>query len=206
MEKSYGIIYKATNKINNKTYIGQTSKKFSKRKIDHKSRANTRNFAISAIYSAINKYGWPNFIWEIIEDCYSKEELDEMEYHYIMQYDTYNNGYNLTLGGDGGGCGYKHTKETKQKMSELKNGMYFGKDNPFYGKTHSDEFKKFQSDNKSKEYIITFPNGSKEKIKNLTKFCKIYKLDRRQMHRVMKGNVKQGHHKGYKCEKCPVSI
>ena len=82
--KPYGIIYKATNAVTGKCYIGQTSKKFDKRKIDHKSRANTRNFAISAIYPAINKYGWDNFIWQITEDCFSKEELDEMEYHYIM--------------------------------------------------------------------------------------------------------------------------
>ncbi len=200
MKKSYGIIYKAVNKINGKCYIGQTSKKLSKRKTDHKSRANTKNFSISAFYPAINKYGWDNFTWEILEYCDSKEELDEMEFHYILQYDTYKNGYNLTLGGEGD-CGYKHTVETKRIMSKLKEGMYFGKDNPFYGKTHSDEFKEWQSNNKSREYIIIFPNGSKSTIKNLTKFCKKYKLDRRQMYRVMKGEVKQGHHKGFKCKK-----
>jgi group I intron endonuclease len=199
IDKPIGIIYKATNTINGKSYIGQTITTLSKRRTDHKTRANTRRFTVSGIYPAIIKYGWDNFTWEILCNCYSKDELNEMEFHYIIQYDTYNNGYNLTFGGEGGASGYKLSNATKEKMSKLKEGMYLGRENPFYGKTHTDEFKARQSINCSKNYLITFPDGHKEIIKNLTTFCKKLNLDRRSMHRVISGKYKK--HKGFRCEK-----
>ena len=74
------LIYKATNIKNNKVYIGQTVKPLSYRISEHKHRFNNTN-SHNKFYNAIKKYGWDNFIWEIIEesDNWTKEELDQKE-------------------------------------------------------------------------------------------------------------------------------
>ena len=57
-----GFIYKITNKVNNKVYIGQTSRSLEIRWREHKSRAGC--YYTSHLYSAMNKYGVDNFIFE----------------------------------------------------------------------------------------------------------------------------------------------
>ena len=87
-------IYKITNLINNKIYIGQ-SIHIEKRWEDHKYYSSKQH---TAIQSAFKKYGISNFSFEIIEEC-PKDKLDEREIYWIEFYDSYNNGYNLTKGG-----------------------------------------------------------------------------------------------------------
>jgi group I intron endonuclease len=91
---------------NGKRYVGQ-SINCEKRIFDH---INSKYL----IGSAIRKYGFENFIQEIIE-C-DESQLDMWERFYIHFYDSFNNGYNLTEGGCGI-RGYKHSEETKQKIS-----------------------------------------------------------------------------------------
>lgn len=98
-------IYKVTNKINNKCYIGK-SIDISDRWIRHQSRAfqKTDNAYDCYFYRAIRHYGLSNFIFEVIEEC-DVTQLDEKEKYYISFYDSYyknGNGYNMTRGGDGG--------------------------------------------------------------------------------------------------------
>jgi group I intron endonuclease len=64
---------------------------------------------------AIKKYGFSNFDTVILEDNIDMDDLREKEIYYISKYDTYNNGYNSTIGGDSGG--YELSKEAKQSMS-----------------------------------------------------------------------------------------
>ena len=90
-----GYIYKITNKQNNKSYIGQTISPIHIRMYKHYSNAKT---AKTGIDFAINKYGKENFIIEQLCECDNKN-LDDLERYYIQYYDTYNNGYNLTIGG-----------------------------------------------------------------------------------------------------------
>lgn len=90
------IIYKITNKISGKAYIGQTRTSLSERMRRHYYVAKTQ--ATTGIDFAIHKYGRENFIVETICEC-KEEELDEKEKYYINKYNTYNDGYNLTLGG-----------------------------------------------------------------------------------------------------------
>lgn len=87
-------IYKITNLITNKTYIGQSTN-IEQRWEEHKFYSNNEHTALQA---AFKKYGISNFSFEIIEEC-SKEQLDEREIYWIKFYDSYNNGYNLTKGG-----------------------------------------------------------------------------------------------------------
>lgn len=96
-------IYKITNKINNKSYIGQ-SKNIEKRFDNHKQRAfvNTENNKEydKALYRAFRKYGLENFSFEILEECQEKDLL-EKEKNWIRELDTFRNGYNETEGGEG---------------------------------------------------------------------------------------------------------
>lgn len=95
-------IYKIQNKINNKIYIGQ-SVDISRRDREHKNKSFDKNSSDynSAIGRAIRKYGYENFSFETIEEC-SIEELNDKERYWISYYNSYENGYNLTLGGTEG--------------------------------------------------------------------------------------------------------
>lgn len=93
-------IYKITNKINNKCYIGQSLN--IKRRWQDEKRTAFDSIATNYQYplsKAFRKYGIDNFQFEIIEEC-SKEKLNEREKYWISYYDGFFNGYNQTLGGD----------------------------------------------------------------------------------------------------------
>lgn len=116
-------IYCIKNTINGKCYIGQATK-LQKRLKAHWKNFSSEQYSHIVLYKAINKYGIENFeltILKTINDALSYEtkcKLDELEKFYIQEYDSFKNGYNSTLGGDGGVLGYKHTEETKQKLKE----------------------------------------------------------------------------------------
>lgn len=93
-------IYKITNKINNKIYIGQ-SVNIKSRWADHKKNAFNANYKEynKYLYRAFRKYGLENFTFEIIEEC-SREELNDRENYYILYYHSNEEeyGYNTTSG------------------------------------------------------------------------------------------------------------
>lgn len=92
-------IYKITNLINNKIYIG-LSTDIRRRWEQHRNRSRDLKYQ-THLYCAIRKYGLQNFKFEVIEEC-DKDCLQEREKYWIAYYDSYNNGYNETLGGE---CG-----------------------------------------------------------------------------------------------------
>jgi len=114
------MIYKVTNKINGKIYIGQTVTSLKYRWKLHKT-ASRNNRSNSALHSSISKHGHINFIIEPICSCFSEEELNLKEIYFI---DTLNslvpNGYNLKSGGANG----KHTIESKEKMSVIQKQLF----------------------------------------------------------------------------------
>lgn len=158
----YGYVYKTTNLINNKIYIGQH--KTCKEELD-------KNYFGSGVYlqHAINHYGIENFSCEIIEWCDSKAKLDEREDYWIKYFNSQDNtiGYNIKDGGTGGfehidskgsnnamygvhrygednpNYGNLWSEESRQKMSVTiaKNGGHHGDKNPMYGKKQSNETK-----------------------------------------------------------------
>ena len=121
------IIYKITNQVNSKIYIGQD-------------KHNNPNYLGSGkiLHLAFKKYGAENFIKEIIEVCESKEHLDERERYWINFYKSTdrNIGYNIALGGDGGDTISNHPDKDliRQKHSE-----WMQENNPARGRKKSED-------------------------------------------------------------------
>lgn len=92
-------IYKITNLINGKCYIGQSSG-IEKRWKDHMSPSSWKDKPRKVLYKAFLKYGLENFTFEVIREC-EEDELSYLEISYISKFDSYYNGYNRTHGGEG---------------------------------------------------------------------------------------------------------
>ena len=91
-------IYKITNILNDKKYVGKTEKDLESRWKQHLYKATSDGPMV--ISQAIRKYGKENFKFEVIEKCLS-EDVNKKESYWIGKLDTFENGYNSTLGGDG---------------------------------------------------------------------------------------------------------
>ena len=141
-------IYEIVNKVNGEKYIGQRIDIY-KRWRDEKSALNKDEPAWNIhLWRAWKKYGEINFVFNIIEQC-DVIELDEREKYWIAYYDSFNNGYNMTIGGQGM-IGFTHnpwSDERREHMSVINSGEL----NPMYGKTHSEEYKDICRDRWTKE-------------------------------------------------------
>ena len=154
-------IYKITNTINSKIYIGQTwvslKERFRKHKYNYSSCVKLKR--------AIAKYGYDNFKIELITICATQKAADYWENYFIQRYDSIINGYNILVGGKTSGrkdiklsqetknklskaaMGRKHSKETKLKLSKVNKGKIFSIEhrekisNAKIGKTFSKEHK-----------------------------------------------------------------
>ena len=95
-----GFIYTITNKINGKQYVGKTNLPDpQERWKEHLHDYKRRKMEHRPLYSAMNKYGVENFVFEVIEEC---DNTEEREKFWIKELNTYGStGYNATLGGDG---------------------------------------------------------------------------------------------------------
>lgn len=93
-------IYKYTNRINQKSYIGQ-SVQIEVRKKQHVQASYNKNHVnyYSNFHKAIRDFGIENFDFEILEQC-NKEQLNEREVYWIKYHNSYKDGYNMTPGGD----------------------------------------------------------------------------------------------------------
>jgi group I intron endonuclease len=169
------IIYKSTNKITGKVYIGQTTKNLEKRikgHVNESKKDKNRPFL-----SSINKYGVDNFVFEIIDFADNLNELNDKEIYWINFYNSVSpNGYNVT----GGGQGDKTigTKELGKRISEgLKNSEKWQTllNDDEYLKKREEKFinsskgKKFSSEHKekiwekNKERILKFNKSTSKK-------------------------------------------
>lgn len=141
-------LYKITDLINNKIYIGQTVNS-GRRWSDHKwlSKRKPEQY----IHRAMNKYGVENFDYEVIATCRTSEDASETEKQLIIQYDSRNSekGYNVAPGGDSPWnlglpkelnplTGVPRSEEVKKKISEGNLGKIMPK--------HTDEWKTHMSE------------------------------------------------------------
>lgn len=111
------VVYKHTNPHDGKVYIGITGQKPSRRWLNGQGYIGNRYF-----YRAIQKYGWENFLHEILYSGLSFDEANRIERALIAEYDSTNpkKGYNIDLGGNGPG---KMSKETLKKLSKAHKGQ-----------------------------------------------------------------------------------
>lgn len=108
-------VYKHTNKVNGKVYIGQTCEKPEKRWKNGKAYTGSVHF-----YAAIQKYGWDNFEHEVLFTNLTWEEANQIEIELIKYYDSTDpkKGYNIRSGGSNG----TFSKESRERMSEAHKG------------------------------------------------------------------------------------
>ena len=93
-------IYKITNSLNGKIYIGKTLQTPEERFKEHIRDSKKERCEKRPLYDAINKYGAENFLLETIEEC-SDNIVNEREIYWIEYYQSFKYGYNATKGGDG---------------------------------------------------------------------------------------------------------
>lgn len=163
------IIYIVTNDINNKVYIGQTTKTLENRIAQHRnafvSQPNTH------LYIAMHKYGWDKFHFRVIDSsAKSKAELDELEKYYIALYDSVHNGYNMTEGGESNpmDCEVSRNKhdsimrstEVRAKISESMKASYAKRGGP------SADHRKHLSDQKKELYSSSKGDAVKAKFRS----------------------------------------
>lgn len=151
-----GVIYRITNTVNNKVYIGQTVRSFDERIDDYKlGRGNDH------LNNAFKKYGFDKFKFEVIDTASTIDELNQKEIYYIESYNSRNKniGYNIEVGGRN--C--LASQETREKMSKAHKGRVFSQETIDkrtakkgsiealkYGRPKTEEQKKYLSENSPK--------------------------------------------------------
>lgn len=169
-----GYIYKFTNRINGKKYVGQTNN------IETRYKAHLSSKRNDPFHSALRKYGVENFDFEVIEHINSiedslqdmKKKLDELEIEYIKKENSKHPlGYNLTDGGYGS-RGYKLSQEHKDKISAANTGKKWTDEQrkKLTGRKHSeDELVKMS---KNRKGIPAWNKGLKTKKESIEKAVK----------------------------------
>lgn len=121
-----GCVYKIENEITGKVYIGSTNN-FNRRKSEHFGGLKRKTHYSKKMQADYDKYGEKSLVMSVIEECKEDVRLDREQY-YIDLYDAANKGYN--------------TSESAFYSTVAFRGMnYYGENNPFYGKHHSEETK-----------------------------------------------------------------
>jgi group I intron endonuclease len=164
-------IYKATNTITGKIYIGFTGN-FQKRIKSHFRRSKNKKHNYK-LYESIRKYGWESFVWEEIyqstDDLHTKNVIEPL---LIAEYNSYHTGYNSTLGGDGGRGRFTseytkslHSRSYEEKCGEEKAKQIkedLSKNHPANDKSRREEWIQSIIDNHpSKKGVVYLPHGTK---------------------------------------------
>ena len=196
--KINSLIYKITNTVTNKIYIGQTSKTLEERWATHLIKHSNKKVNL-LLYNSMRKHGVNNFKIELIE-IVPTNNVCEREIYYIKLYNSFyifGKGYNMTLGGENANTITNHPnkKDILKKMSVAK----LGAKNKMFNKKHSKETKikmkqnhaNFKKENHpgAKSFKVISPKGIEHTvIGNFMEFCKTNNLS----HHVLRNNVNKG--------------
>lgn len=184
-------IYKFTNKINDKVYIGQAVNLRSRVKGHLNCVKKNHNYPI---YNSMRKHNVENFELEILaQGNFSKTELDDLEVDFIRLYNSIDRlyGYNLTQGGEGT-SGYKHTEQTKKKLSQAKIGKNLGKKYSLeHCKKISDSLKG-KPKSETHKLNLTGKRHSEETKEKLSKIHKGKIISQEQKQKMRETKIKNG--------------
>lgn len=143
------VIYMAINKVNGKKYVGFDSN-WPSRKKHHENQTfrtpGTKGYSKTNFHNALRKYGFENFDWVVLETYEPIDEFDRyclnvLEPKHISEQNSFEEGYNSTLGGEGS-YGFRFTEEQR---NELKRGLK-ERGHPMKGRSHSEETRKTLSE------------------------------------------------------------
>ena len=154
-------IYKHTNKINGKTYIGKTTD------IRNRWRNNGIHYkTCPRFWSAIKHYGWDNFSHEILESNIPDNEVDEKEKEYIQKYRTLENdfGYNLNNGGCGGNAWAGKTQEEKNIYKKQRREETLSRGAEWHKKLSDSQKKSWENNKARKEKLSNRMKGGNNPI------------------------------------------
>jgi len=133
-----GFVYRITNKINGKCYIGQSCQKHGRRIKEHFNDAfNQKKIQYNCLfYRAIRKYGIDSWDYEVVTDGITKDELDWLEIACILFYNSFGKfGYNSDSGGR---QGKQYAPYVRKKISDTEK----GRTSPMKGRKHTEEARK----------------------------------------------------------------
>lgn len=215
MAKPYGYIYKITNKINNRVYIGQTTQKNPFERINfHYKTYKKEKFVLHA---AIKKYGKDSFLNELLFAAFDAPSLDYFEIYFINSFNSLvPNGYNVSGGGAYGSNKmtpiikqkislgnkeyYKHNKsaslgmkrslETKQLQSRIRKGF-------------TSEARRWAAKNRNYGYIIKaikISTNEEFDFKSMGAAARVLNLDSTCISRTLRNCENRKQHKGYRFE------
>ena len=226
---TYGVIYKITNIVNGKIYIGKTRHTLAQRWNDHKKAA--RKFINRRLCNAMNKYGYSKFKMSLVEQCKSLDELNTREKYYIATYHSMNKdiGYNMHEGGSGGNTlinfspeerrvvilkraaalrgrpsprrGAHMTKKSRHLMSRNNARYWLGKHTT---KAMQDASRRYgiTSDHSHlyKKYTAVTPRGAIHNICGVSKFLASYHIPKTCFYRMVRDSNKS--YRGWRINKC----
>lgn len=166
-EMSY-VIYKCTNKINGKIYIGKTKKGLKKRILTHKADwkfAAKVGDASKPLYNAFSKYGFENFSWEVIDTAETEKELNEKEKYWIneLKSSVIFENYNIGDGGEGGD-NFTNNPNKDRIVENFKKRKHFSLTDE-HKKKLLEGRKRYLESEKSKESFKKISNSLKEYFK-----------------------------------------
>lgn len=222
---NYGCVYKVTNMINNKIWIGKTVN-FEKRKKLH--IRDLRSKREGFFYDDFRKHGENNFKWEILQYYNTRKELSDGEIYYISLFESTNKnkGYNVALGGDG--CIIPNRKLSEERKKAIGD-FHRGKKRPqhvidiirkantgkkrteeqkqklrdlYIGTTRTEEIKKKISDGqtgpKNHFYSKKHTDASKEKMRQAKLGKKATESHKKKISEALKGRIpwNKGKNKG----------
>lgn len=181
-------IYRITNNVNGKVYVGWTSRDPLIRFEEHQKTRKPKYQDRSVISYAIEKYGVDSFTFEIVYQSCDYDHSREIETHFITEYDSLLEGWGYNI--DNGGMGHKRTASTIEKHRAA-----------IKGRKQSAEHiakRRMLSENNpmSKTWIVTYPDGREESIIGLTLWAKERGLDPSNLRNTYYG--RSNSHKGYK--------
>jgi group I intron endonuclease len=190
------VIYKIENKKNGKCYIGQTTQKFEKRMSEHKHRALFQPERSHKLYMALRKHGIDSFNYDVLCECGNRDDLDKMEVEYISQFNSFNRGYNMTVGGD------SVSDDTREKLRSI----FLGRKVPWAHKivaarkaNGTSSFPNVKGSNSvmAKTYIVTTPEGEVITVKGIRAWCRENGLSHSGMINCANGIISKHH--GHLC-------